>query len=440
VRRSSDRTWIAAALSLVLLAAACGGTAGDDGSPASPGAPVSGEISFMTFGDPEELQAYRNLIDGFKEVEPDVTVNLIEASDRTDLLARLSTSFAGGTPPDLFLINYRFFGQFAVTGVLEPVQPRLDSSTIFEEGDFYPQPIEAFQFDGELTCMPQNVSSLVVYYNRDLFAEAGVPEPAAGWTWDQFQAAATALTKDLDGDGVTDQYGAGVEPSIIRLAPFIWSNGGNVVDDEENPTRLAVDGPEAIEAMQRFFDLHTVHGVVPGDEEVESEDDETRFMNGRLAMVLSSRRSTPTFRTITDFDWDIAALPHHDQPAGILHSDAYCMAAASRNKEAAWRFVEFAVGPDGAPITAASGRTVPSLMEVANSEAFLDPSARPANSKVFLDTIPDIRRVPNISTWPEIEDAAGGIIELGLYDGVPAEEVAQQLIEATTDIFARAES
>jgi multiple sugar transport system substrate-binding protein len=101
--------------------------------------------------------------------------------------------------------------------------------------------------------------------------------------------------------------------------------------------------------------------------------------------------------------------------------------------------VAFALGPQGAPVTAQSGRTVPSLKEVANSEAFLDPDQKPANSKVFLDTIPVIRRVPNISTWPEIEDTAEGILELGLYEGQPAEEVAQQLIEATTPIFARAE-
>jgi multiple sugar transport system substrate-binding protein len=88
---------------------------------------------------------------------------------------------------------------------------------------------------------------------------------------------------------------------------------------------------------------------------------------------------------------------------------------------------------------AASGRTVPSLIEVANSEAFLDPAQRPANSRVFLDTIPVIRRVPNVSTWPEIEDAANALLELGFYEGVPAFEVARQLIETTEPIFARAE-
>ena len=82
---------------------------------------------------------------------------------------------------------------------------------------------------------------------------------------------------------------------------------------------------------------------------------------------------------------------------------------------------------------AASGRTVPSLIEVANSEAFLDPDARPANSRVFLDTIPYIRRVPNISTWPEVEDAAEPMLEQALYGGISAEQVAQQIMDATAD-------
>jgi multiple sugar transport system substrate-binding protein len=101
--------------------------------------------------------------------------------------------------------------------------------------------------------------------------------------------------------------------------------------------------------------------------------------------------------------------------------------------------MEFALGPEGQRITARSGRTVPSLKAVAESSDFLDPARKPANSEVFLDTIPAIARVPTISTWPEIEDAAEPILEQGLYKGVPAEEVAEQLVERTAPIFERAE-
>ena len=412
---------------VAITAAGCGGSGG------------KGPVSFLVFGDPEELKAYRNVIAAYEERDPDADVRLIEASDRDDLIARLSTSFAGGTPPDLFLINYRFYGQFASKGVLEPVEERVDGSDEFELSDFYPQAVDAFRWNGELTCMPQNISSLVVYYNRDVFRQHGVAEPRTGWTWDELVDTAAKLTKNTDRKGRFELYGLGVEPTIIRVAPFMWSNGGEIVDDEDAPKRLAFDSPQSLEAMKLFFDLRQVHGVVPTETEVESEDDETRFANGRLAMVLSSRRSTPTFRTIESFDWDVAPLPTVGGPAGILHSDAYCMTKGSDHKESAWSFMEFALGPEGQRIAARTGRTVPSLKEVANSNAFLDPSAKPRSSRVFLDGIPTIRHVPTVSTWPEIEDAVEGYLEQGLYEGLEPETVAQQAIEATTPIFARAQ-
>jgi len=412
----------------VLVLVGCSGGGGGEGADGN----ASGEVSLMVFGDPEELQAYRDVIAAYENEQPAVDVKLIEASDREDLIARLSTSFAGGKPPDLFLLNYRFYGQFAARGVLEPIEDRVDASEIFQQEDFYEQALEAFRFDGTLTCLPQNISSLVVYYNKDLFRQAGVAEPKAGWRWDDMVDAAKDLTK-------ADVYGLGVEPSLIRIAPFVWSNGGELVDDDERPTRFALDSLEAEVALERFVQLGVVEKVVPSEEEVEAEDDETRFQNGRLAMVLSSRRATPTFRSIREFDWDVAPLPRHKEQAGILHSDAYCMTKASDAKDAAWNFMEFALGPEGAPIVARSGRTVPSLKSVAESDAFLDPTLKPASSEVFLDTIPVIRRVPSVSTWPEIEDAAETVLEEGFYEGESAPALVRELRKATDSIFARAE-
>jgi multiple sugar transport system substrate-binding protein len=190
--------------------------------------------------------------------------------------------------------------------------------------------------------------------------------------------------------------------------------------------------------MQSFFDLREEYLVVPTEHELESQEDEDRFLNGGSAMLLASRRETPSLRTVTDFEWDVAPLPVFQEPAGMLHSDAYCMSRDSAHKEAAWRFLEFALGPEGQRITAQAGRTVPSLIEVANSDAFLDPDQPPASSNVFLDTIPDIRRTPNISTWHEIEERADEVLEIGMYHQVPALDIAQRIIRETTEMFARA--
>jgi multiple sugar transport system substrate-binding protein len=394
-------------------------------------------VTVMVSGDPAEIDAYRAVVTGFNDAQDDVEADLLPFAERDDLIARLSTSIAGGQPPDLFLMNYRFYGQFAARGALEPVGPFLEESSAFDEDDFFASAMTPFRWDGEQMCLPQNVSSLVVYYNADLFRAAGVDPPSSGWTWDDMTAAADRLTSDEDGDGTADVYGLGVDPEVIRVAPLIWSNGGTLVDDEASPTRFAFD-PPAIEAIQRFFTLRTAE-VTPTDEEAESEDFETRFLNGRLAMLMESRRVVPTLRTITGFEWDVAGLPPMDVPVSVLHSDAYCITAGSDAKDAAWRFLEFALGPEGQAIAAGSGRTVPSLRSVAESDAFLDPVADPAHSEVFLEQILTLRAVPVISTWPEIEDTANALLEEGYYGGAGALEVTLEITAATRDAFDRAE-
>jgi multiple sugar transport system substrate-binding protein len=432
-----------AALALAL-GAACGGDSGGE---------ASGSIRFLIFGDPAEIKAYRTLIESFGEEEPDLDVQLVEASDREDLIARLSTSLAGGSPPDLFLMNYRFYGQFAARGALEPLAPYVERSDAFQEDDFYAEALDAFRWKGELTCLPQNISSLVVYYNRDLFRRFGVPLPTDGMRWNELVFRAQQMTRDKNGQPVrgadpdlpqantapAEVFGLGVEPSIIRVAPFVWSNGGELVDDTDDPARFTLDTVEAKQAIELFFQLRTLHGVVPSDQEVEAEDDESRFVNGRLAMLLDSRRAVPSLREAAEFDWDVVSLPYFREPANILHSDAYCLTKASGSKDAAWRFVEYALGPEGAAVVAKTGRTVPSLRSVAESDAFLDPTKKPKNSQAFLDAIETIEHVPTVSTWPEIEDVTNGLLENGMYLAQPVDEVVADIDEKTRPLFERAE-
>ena len=137
--------------------------------------------------------------------------------------------------------------------------------------------------DGPI-CLPQNISSLVVYYNEDLFAEAGTAPPPDDWTWDDFIATAKALTIDRDGDGIVEQYGLGVDPSLFRLAPFVWQNDGRIVDDIDNPISLALTLFPSEEALTWFTELQTVHGVVPDRLAETSQSSESRFVGGTTAI------------------------------------------------------------------------------------------------------------------------------------------------------------
>jgi multiple sugar transport system substrate-binding protein len=241
------------------------------------------------------------------------------------------------------------------------------------------------------------------------------------------------LTKDLDGDGATDQFGAGIDAEFIRLAPFIWQQGGELLDDPVNPSTLLLNTDESLEAANFFVSLQTVHQVVPNAEEEKSEDSQSRFINGRTAMFFQSRRPTPTFRESARFDWDVAALPQGKSPATILHSDGFCMPSASKNKDAAWTFIEFANTVDGQTILAGTGRTVPSLKAVAESPAFLDPNAKPANSRVFLDVIPTIHALPILPKWAEIEDIVTEELTRAFYGETEAYDAMYRAINRTEE-------
>ena len=360
-------------------------------------------ISFMVFGDAAEKAAYERLVAEFMRRAPDVQVSLVHLAGQGDYRKRLGVDFAAGTPADVILLNYRRYGAFAAKGALEPLGPYLAQSRVIKDTDFYAQAMEPFRWQGTLTCVPQNLSSLVVYYNKDLFARAGLAQPREDWTWDDFLKTAKALTRDTSGRGRVDQYGLGTEVSLFRLAPFVWHNGGDIVDNRLAPTRLTLDTPAAREAVQWFVDLQVKHHVVPDAVEEKAESSESRFLNGRLGMFLNSRRGVTTYRTITSFDWDVAPLPRQRHRAGILHADAYCMPRVSRAKAAAWSFIEFANSPDGQRTIAGTGRTVPSLRSVAESPAFLD-GARPRNSQVFLREVPFIQAVPVTGEWVDVED------------------------------------
>ncbi len=421
------KRWLLVCLLVALLLSGCGqGTA-------------KGPVTFMVFGNPAELQAYQTLVDAFRVAHPEIEVDLQSVASQSDYQKQIVASMSTGNPPDVMLINYRNFATFAGPGGLEPLDSYIEKSDLLHPADFYEPSLTAFQYNGQQWCIPQNISSLVVYYNRNLFDAAGIPYPAAGWTWGDFLNAARALTRDADGDGTVEQFGVGVEPSTMRVAPFIWQNGGELVDDTTHPTRLALDTPEAMSALQWFVDLQVKEHVAPDAAAEQAEDMQTRFLNGRLGMYLDSRKVVPTMRTITTFDWDVAPLPAGAKAASILHSDAYCMAAVAKNKEAAWTLIEYANSVEGQKVIASTGRTVPSMQSVAESPAFLDPGQKPASSQVYLDVVPTLRHLPIMNGWTGIEGTLDKEIERAFYGQATVEEAVQSALSLTEPLFGQAQ-
>ena len=401
-----------------MLVVACSSSSGSE----------SDVIQVQVSGEAEEITVYESLVNAFEKEHPDIDMQLVPVADKDDHLAKLTTSFSTGNPPDVYLINFREYSQYVARGAVDAVRPYLDEAGV-DLDDYYDPPLEAFTYDGELQCMPQNISSLVVYYNTKLLRSAGLERPPADWDWNEFRRYALELTGG-------DVRGLGIEPNVIRLAPFVWSNGGELNDDPDQPTRFTLEEPASREALEFIVSLVRDDGVVPTENEIAAQDLETRFVAGKLGMLLSSRREVPAFREVAGLKFDVAPLPTSEQRAGILHSDAYCMAAGAHAPDEAFEFVRFATGKQGQTITALGGRTVPSMIEVAESGAFLDPTRAPRHSQVFLDGVDFIRRTPVIPTWPEIEDEAEEILTRMFYeDDYSIEDGLRELDEATGTLF-----
>lgn len=385
-------------------------------------------ITVQVSGEREETAVYRAMVNAYSNDHPNAEVKLVEIADKGDHLTKLATSFAAGDPADVFLVNFREYSQFVPRGAIAPFGDHVEEAGINLD-EYFPAPLEAFTFNDALQCMPQNVSSLVVYYNVDLFEEASIDPPSAGWTWEEFRTAGEKLTKGA-------VRGIGIEPSVIRLAPFVWSNGGEIVDDEHEPSTFTLDTAEAREALGFLAEL--AHDeLIPTEEELAAQDLETRFATHKVGMLLSSRRDTPAFREVSGLNFDVGPLPVAEEPIGILHSDGYCIAAQSNEQDAAADFIAYATGEQGQTIAALGGRTVPSLVSVAQSGAFLDPSQPPASSQVFLDAIPNLRRTPVLPTWTEIEDLAEEILTRAFYEpGYSIDDAIEALQNETSDLFA----
>lgn len=394
-------------------------------------------ITFMITGTPEEQAAYETLIAGFKSTISNVDVVLNNVPD-DEFERKLATMFSASAPPDIFLMNFRNIGVYASEGALYPLDSLIASSQQMKTEDFYPAALKAFTYNGGLQCLPQNLSSPVIYYNKALFDAAGVAYPQAGWTWDDFVTTARALTKDTDGDGTTDQFGFGTSVQAMRLAPFVWQNGGDFLDDYANPSKLTLDTPEAREAITWFANLQLVEHVMPDAVAEEATSSSNRFVAGTLGMFMNSRVSVPTLRSIEGFEWDAAPLPTGKQQASVLHSDGFCVPTESakdpNHLKAIWSFIEYAFSATGQSVLAETGRTVPSRTAVAESDAFMG-SVPPANNQAWLDAADYMRAFPVLPQWTAIEGVITNELKRAVYGNATIDEAIQAMEDGVAEIL-----
>jgi len=144
---------------------------------------------------------------------------------------------------------------------------------------------EYFQKDGKLYGLTEKMSDVVMYYNKDLFDEAGLDYPTEDWTWKEELEAAQTLTKE----GV---YGTYAPVTYNELYKTVVQNGGALFDENGTPT---LDSEENIEAFQWMLDKMLEYNVQPTPEQMSGKSPEDMFKNGEVAMIRTGSWMVTTF-------------------------------------------------------------------------------------------------------------------------------------------------
>lgn len=412
-----------AAAALCVVTASCtAGEPGPDETP-SPSAPsstpaASGPVTlrFAVYGNEDLVASYTDLAEAFTEDNPQVRIRVEHAPDAASARRELEREFATRKPPDVFLSGQDELPELVAEGRVQPVDVLLEERGL-DFGDGYQRDgLEAFSADAALQCMPHDVSPLVVYYNNDLLdlrslvEEEGDEPPTAreGWSYEEFSTAARRIARNR----VAGVY---IEPDLEALAPFIWSAGGDIVDDLESPTSLTMSEGDTRAALEAVLDLVRDPAVTPTPEQLARAGAVDRFSQGRLGMILGTRTLTPKLRAARGLSFEAFPLPSFGGYRTISSITGYCMSSRTEHVRAAADFMAFAVGREGATITSRSGYVVPSNIEVVLSPAFIQSGNEPTNAFLFSQGVRRANETPFVAEWPQVVRETRPLLEQMFY-------------------------
>jgi multiple sugar transport system substrate-binding protein len=339
---------------------------------------VQTTITFSFWGDPWEVDVTERVIAVFEADHPDIQVETVHRPWDTyfDEMERWREE---QELPDVMFLE--FIPLYAARGLLENLGPYIESDR-YDLEDFYPSLIETSAYEGSVYGLARDNDTKVIYYNKTLFDEAGLPYPASGWTWEDLRQAAIKLTKSDGGEII--QYGFAYEPNDWwRL--WVWQAGGEVYDDDLSPTRTLMDSPEAVEAIQWLADLNNVDKVTPPYEVQQTSLGIGRlFQEGKLAMAFGNHALLPGFAGTPGLRFDVVGLPQYKRRVNVAGGAGYAIASQSQHKEAAWTFLKWLESPKGQAIFTETGVAVPARRSVGQADVFLKQEP-PHDAAVFLE-------------------------------------------------------
>lgn len=380
-------------------------------------------FSFTTGSD--RFETLEALIDVFEAENPGITINYTTA-DFGSYFTKLQTDFAAGNAPDVFELNYENFVTFASRDTMLDLRPYLEASDAVDDNTFYPAALDAFAYDGHQFGLPITFSTVLLFYNSDMFDAAGLGYPDESWTWDDVIAAATALT-----DAPDRVWGISQPVQFWEFYKVAVQAGGGLT---VTPA-VQIDTPENRAAAHYLVDKVTVQHVMPTDAEMSGVGDIDLFLNQQLGMIVTGIWMFDQFINEADFNWDVAVEPGSVRKATHFFSNAAVVAKDTDVAEAAYKWVEFlASNPAVADARIETSWELSALsLEQADALAAYLSKPEPANREAVFRSLEFAVNPPVIENQPQLQDIINQELEAAR---LGTKTVEQALVDAQARVEA----
>ncbi|AZR73763.1 hypothetical protein BBF96_10425 [Anoxybacter fermentans] len=351
------------------------------------------------------------MVEKFEKAYPGLKVK-VQAIPWSSAHDKLITAIAGGTVPDVAQMGTTWMAEFGSIGVFEDVSNYLKNSKVIKEDDFFEGSLNTNIVDGKLYGIPWYVDTRVLFYRTDLLAEVGYDHPPR--TWEELEDVARKLAAD-------GGYGLALSTNNYQeFMPFVWQNGGRILDENGE---VAVTEPAFVEALEFYVKLFK-EGLAPIDAQGTNLFQE--FAAGRMPMYFSGPWMVNlTHEQVPEIDgkWSVALMPEKKSRTSFIGGCNLVIFKDSKHKEAAWKFIEF-------------------MTEAQNQvEWFKISGCLPANKwawedtyfnnlemmQVFGEQLKDAKAPINIPQWAQIESFIQRRVQEACYGEKTPKEAAEAL-------------
>ncbi|OEF99165.1 hypothetical protein BHF71_09790 [Vulcanibacillus modesticaldus] len=285
-------------------------------------------VEFATWAGGGELQELQEIVDALNAESNEYEIEVI--SIPADYYTKLQTMIAGNDAPDLMWLSQEYIPAYAELGAIEDITTYAKNDSSIDLNDFYVPTLATAKWKDKLYGFPWIAQPVIMYYNKDLFDEAGLDYPE-DITWDEFIEMGKKLTKDTDGDGKIDQYGFIVN-GWPPIHTWLWTYGGGDVDENGN---VIIDTPESKKALEVLYDILHVSKITPSKTQIEAQGFGEQFKAGKIATFMGG--AGDDFEKTVDFNVGTTVIPYGTERATFNWIASTVMSSQAENKEVVYK-------------------------------------------------------------------------------------------------------